>query len=285
MDIFEAQEGELHHIIGKTGQGKTYQATKMAWGRLIQGKVVYTTWKLIIPDYYDEREHFWPIFRNILLFRKNFYRFDLKKNWHYVDVDRPDLIDFVANITDAYLYMDEGQDVYDSRERATRKARQSITRMRHMKKTIYIISQRAQAVDVTARANVSYFYKCVKKWSWPIPYFKVYYTDETDNESYPQWRTLNSQGEEIWHAPVFSSGWARSSIYKLYNSWYLREGKERSQEVHFEAYTLNFMDKFRAIFGMKKREIKPKKVVPIPERSVRRLSPPPLDLSKKQHTI
>ncbi len=280
LDIFEAQEGELHHVIGKTGMGKTYFSTWLAWKFLRQGKVVYTTWQLILPAYYDEREHWWPVIRNLILFRKNFYRFDLAKNWHYVDVERPDLIEYVAGLTDCILMMDEGQDVYDSRERATRQARQSITRMRHMRKTIYIISQRAQAVDVTARANVTFFYKCVKKWSWPVPYFKVYYTEETDNESYPQWVTHNSQGDITWHAPVFHTGWARRSIYKLYNSWYLREGKEKTQEVHFEAFRLTTWDKILVLFRKNPR-IRAKKVLPVPERSIRRLSPPPLDLSRK----
>lgn len=263
LGVFEAQEGEVQHIIGKTGQGKTYEATRRALRYLYSGYTVYTTWRLNLPDYYDERSHFWPLLRNFILGKKEFYRFDLKNNWRHIDllegefvnpetkiIDVKKLSEFVAKITDAIVMLDEGQDVFDSHTKGTAAARQTITRTRHMHKTLIVISQRAQAVDVTARANVTFFYKCVKKWGWPKAFFQVYITDEIDeNTSYPIWVRHNSQGMETWKAPVWRSGWARQYIYDSYDSWYLRQNMIKSQDISFEAYSLSFPQRLAALFG------------------------------------
>jgi len=249
LDLFEAQEGIVEHIIGKTGMGKTYEATRRALKYLFSGYTVYTTWQLNLPDYYDEREHFWPVFRNLILFKKNFFRFDLKNNWHYIDIDRPDLVEFVASLTDCIVMLDEGQDIFDSHDRATKAARKTITRTRHMHKTLIIISQRAQAVDVTARANVTFFYQCKKVISWPWAFFRVYYTEEIDDSNnYPLWRRLNSIGEVTWQAPVYHSGFARRRIYNAYDSWYLRQNMLRSQSIKLDAYNTHTLDKLRLLF-------------------------------------
>ncbi len=247
VDVFEAQEGLIFQIIGKTGNGKTYYATFLAYYYLLQGYTVYTTWKLNLPKKYDERNVLGKlIWRTLFFWNKRFYVFDLEKNWHYVDIDRPDLINFVATRTDCIFMMDEGQDIFDSRERADKTTRKSLTRTRHLRKTLYIISQRAQAVDVTARANVTFFYKCVKTWRiyWPFrSFFKVYRTEEMDNQNYPIWEDVQAD----WQAELFWKGFARDSIYNMYNSWYLRAGIEKSQEVNFEAYDLTLWERIKAI--------------------------------------
>lgn len=260
IDVFEAQEGEVQHIIGKTGMGKTYEATRRAYLYLMSGYTVYTTWRLNLPEYYDERESFWKIFKNIILFRKNFYKFDLSHNWHHVDLksfedeegimDTEKLARYLATITDAIFMLDEGQDVFDSHKKSGQIARQSITRTRHMHKTLIIISQRAQAVDVTARGNVTYFYKCVKKQFPFLPaYFRVYRTEDIDESSnYPLWVRHDSQGTITWQAPVWHKGFAKKYIYNLYDSWYMRQNMIRSQDIKFDAYELTFGDKFRALF-------------------------------------
>lgn len=264
LSIFEAQEGEVQHIIGKTGMGKTYEATRRALLFLYEGYTVYTTWRLNLPDYYDEREHFWPVFRNIILGRKNFFRFDFKHNWHFVDlrkyevngiVDTEALAKYLATRTDCIFFMDEGQDVFDSHKKAGAIARQSITRTRHMHKTLIIISQRAQAVDVTARGNVTYFYKCEKRKFWFLPaYFKVYRTEEIDEvSSYPLWTRSNSVGELTWQAPVYYAAFARKRIYEAYDSWYMRQEMIRSQDIKFEAYTLNTFEKIGLLFTKRKK--------------------------------
>lgn len=254
VNVFEAQEGLILHIIGKTGNGKTYEATRQAWNLLKQGKVVYTTWNLILPEYYDERQDRGKVFWNLLFFRKQFYKFDFKKNWKHLDIDRPDLVEYVANLTDCYVFLDEGQDIFDSYEGKgmSQVKRKSITRTRHLRKTLIIISQRASAVSVTARANVTWFYRCVKTWAWYMPwrnYFKVYMTEEMDDQSNPIWE----KPMEGWTAPIFHQGFEDKTIYGLYNSWYLREGILPSQDVNFEAYELTTLEKIKALFSKKEK--------------------------------
>lgn len=247
VDIFEAQEGEVQQIIGKTGNGKTYEATRRALEYLKRGYTVYTTWQLILPDYYDERESKEIVFWRTLFRKKYFHRFNFRKNWIFLDIDRPDLIQFVAGLTDCIVMLDEGQDIFDSRERMAKSSRKTITRTRHMHKTLIIISQRAQAVDVTARANVTFFYKCVKTraWFWPFkPYFKVYRTEEMDNQNFPIWEMPMIDWEaELWH-----TGFANQEVYNSYNSWYLRAGIPKSQELDYETYKLNTWEKIKLLF-------------------------------------
>lgn len=258
LEQYEAQEGEVQHIIGKTGMGKTYEGTRRALGYLYSGYSVYTTWRLNLPDYYDEREHFWPVFWKLVFFKKGFVRFPLKKNWHYLDLDSfqdtdgiidvKKLSDYIAALTDSIVFLDEGQDVFDSHKKATASARQSITRTRHMHKTLIIISQRAQAVDVTARANVTYFYRCEKLHIFFWTRFKVYRTDEVDEaNSHPIWARHDSTGRVVWKAPLWHSGWAKKWIYDSYDSWYMRQSMIRSQDLHLDAFTLTFGDKVKAL--------------------------------------
>jgi hypothetical protein len=253
VDIFEAQEGEIQHIIGKTGNGKTYEGTRRALEFLKQGYVVYTTWQLILPEYYDEREDKQQLFWKTLFFKKRFYKFNYKKNWHFLDIDRPDLIQHVAGLTDCIVFLDEGQDIFDSRERIDKASRKILTRTRHMHKTLIIISQRAQAVDVTARANVTFYYKCVKTWAWFWPFktfFKVYRTEEMDQANFPIWEDPTTE----WEAEIWQSHFATKEVYNAYNSWYLREGIPKSQEIYFEAYDLNVWDKIKAFLMKPQRQ-------------------------------
>lgn len=253
VDVFEVQEGEIQHIIGKTGNGKTYEGTRRAMEFLRQGYTVYTTWQLILPEYYDERLDKSKLFWNTIFFKKRFYRFNLKNNWHFLDIDRPDLVEFIAGLTDCIVFLDEGQDIFDSYEGIgmTKIKRKSLTRTRHLRKTLIIISQRAQAVHVTARANITYYYKCVKTtaWFWPFTnHFKVYRTEEMDNSNLPVWEDLITG----WQAEVWQSHFARKYIYDSFNSWYLRAGIPKSQDISFEAYDLNLWEKIVLFFRWNK---------------------------------
>lgn len=275
VNLFEAQEGDVEHIIGKTGMGKTYESTRRALKYLEQGNVVYTTWRLNLPEYFDERKSFFHIIKNIVLFRKNFYRFEYKKNWHFVNLD--DYIEkdgkdigvfntekfaiFLASRTDCIFMLDEGQDTFDSHQRAGKIARQSITRTRHMHKKLIIISQRAQAVDVNARGNVTWFYKCECR-SFPFlpKYFTVYKTDEIDEgNNYPIWVRHDSQGEEIWKADIYHHGFAKKRIYDAYDSWYMRKNMEKSQSMHLKGYELGFKERLLllkySVFSPKKHKL------------------------------
>lgn len=256
VELFEAQEGDVEHIIGKTGSGKTYESTRRALDFLQTGNVVYTTWYLNLPEYFDERESVRHLLFKLLFFRKSFYRFEYKKNWHFVNLD--DYLDadgifkteefakFLASRTDCIFMLDEGQDTFDSHQKAGRIARQSITRTRHMHKKLIIISQRAQAVDITARGNVSMFYKCeCSAFPFLPKFFRVYKTDEiSEDNNAPIWTRHNSQGEITWEAPVYHSGFARKKIYDAYDSWYMRKNMARSQETHISGYALTTREKW-----------------------------------------
>lgn len=259
VEQFEAKEGDVEHIIGQTGQGKTYEATRRALHYLQRGEVVYTTWRLNLPDFYDQRESIGHVIMNLIFFRKNFFRFEYKKNWHFVNLD--DYLDkegvfdtdkfsrFLSSRTDCIFMLDEGQDVFDSHQRAGKIARQSITRTRHMHKKLIIISQRAQAVDVNARGNVTWFYKC-ECMSIPFlpKFFRVYMTQDIDNSSnYPIWVRHDATGEEIWKADLYHSGFARKEVYEAYDSWYMRKSMKRSQDLYLSGYEVGFYDKIRLI--------------------------------------
>ncbi len=252
LDVFQAQDGEILHLSGKIGNGKTYEATRWAIELLEQGQVVYTSWNLILPEYYDERNDWKVVLFKLFFRKKTFYRFNYKENWKHIDIDRPDLAEFVATLTDCFVFLDEGQDIFDSYEGRglSLQKRKSLTRTRHLRKTLVIISQRPQAVAVTARANVTYFLRCVKTraWFWPFkPYFKVYRTEELDTNNFPIWET------EDWSAPLVRANFADTRVFNSYNSWYLREGIEKSQKVNFEAYDLNIIDKIKALFRKKEK--------------------------------
>jgi len=258
IDVFSAQEGEIQQLIGGIGQGKTYEATRRAVELLKQGHVVYTNWHLVLPKKYDQRESFVHLFFNTLFFKKRFYNINLHENWHYYDMDRDDIVDFIASLTDCTVFCDEGQDLFDSYEgtKMSKKKRKSLTRTRHLRKTLVIVSQRAQAIAVTARANVNVFHK-TEKWNIPFlpPLFKVRATEEMDNQNFPIW-----EGKGV---KLVSSHFAKKEIFNTYNSWYLSNGIPRSQQVFFEAYDLttkqkikNLLTVVKNLFPLKRKKIK-----------------------------
>jgi hypothetical protein len=242
VDVFKAQEGEIQQLIGGIGQGKTYEATRMALELLKQGKVVYTNWQLSLPDVYDQRKSFWHIFWNTIFFRKRFYVIDFKKNWHYYDMDMDDIVGYISSLTDCTVFCDEGQDLFDSYEGTSmsKKKRKSLTRTRHLRKTLVIVSQRAQAIAVTARANVNVFLK-TEKVQFPFlpPLFKIRATEEMDNTNFPIWD----------NAKVISSHFARKAIFNSYNSWYLNNGIPISQKVYFDAWDFTLKGKIMLLFS------------------------------------
>lgn len=254
VDVFEAQEGEVQSYSGRIGNGKTYGATRRAIRDLQKGRSVYTNWPLILDHFNgDQRKSLAHAFWHFLVFRKRFYNIDIKQNWHYFDMEDEatwyikgkhydNLIDFIANLTDCIVYLDEGQDIFDSYEgtNMSKKKRKSITRTRHLRKTLVVISQRPQAIAVTARANVNTFYKHVKAFALgSLIYFKVYATEEIDAQNMPIWE----------QAEVKESYFASKKIYNAYNSWYLRGGIPISQEINFEAYDLNFFQRFSLLLS------------------------------------
>lgn len=254
LDVFEAQEGSVESYTGGVGEGKTYGATRRAILDLQKGKVVYTNWYLNLDHFVgDERRQFSRVFWNTILFRKRFYNIDIKKNWHYFDFEDEntwkiqgkqyrDVVEFVADLTDCVVYLDEGQDIFDSYEMTnmSKKKRKTITRTRHLHKTLVIISQRYQAIPPTARANIRTFYRHFKTMSWPFLHFKVYATQEIDNAHMPM---FDMEGKS------YETYFASKKILQAYNSYYLANGIPKSQDVHFEAYDLSVIGKLKLLFS------------------------------------
>ena len=210
---------------------------------MLSGRVVYTNWHLILDDFVsDQRLSFRHAFWNFLFFRKRFYNIDIKKNWHYYDLDDREAVDKISRLTDCVVYADEGQDIFDSYEgtKMSKKKRKSLTRTRHLNKTLVIISQRPQAIAVTARANVEMFYRTEKVISWPFVYFRVVGTEEIDSNNMP----IFEKGHRV------DGYFASKKIFGAYNSWYLRAGIPKSQDVYFEAFDLSFKERLLLLWSL-----------------------------------
>lgn len=272
VDIFDSSGGDIESWTGRIGSGKTYGATIRVVRDLLAGRVVYVNWHIDISSLRgDERRSLGSVLAHILAFKSTFLNIDYQKNLHYYDLDDSKtwyidyghdrryfatVVDFISNITDAVVYADEGQDIFDSYEgtRMSKEARKSLTRTRHYNRTLVIISQRPQAIAVTARANVSVFHRHVKAFSgFGVTLFKVYSTEDIDGNNMPIFTVADQKGRQKMQARVSDWYFARKRIFAMYNSKYLRSGVKKSQEVQFEAYKIGFFSRiilfFYILFG------------------------------------
>lgn len=255
IDVFSASEGAINMYYGLIGNGKTYAATADVLDLLKQGKVVYVNWHIQVPDF-DDRQSFWLLLRNILFFRKRFYRIPCSQNLHYFDPDTFDstgeLVEWLSSLNDCHIFFDEGQDMFDSYEgtKFSKHKRRLILHTRHYHRTLNIISQRPTAIQVSARGNVNRFYKCVKLATWPWPRFARYEFQQMSGE------TVDETVEPV----SVKRYWGSKFVFGAYNTDYLAEGIEKSQKVYFEAFDLTFKDKVRA-FGVLFRGLKPTRKV------------------------
>jgi len=237
LDLFPANEGEITQRYGRIGQGKTYGATVDVLDELRRGHVVYVNWKFNF-DGVDQREDVLFLVGSLLFpLWKRFYRFP-KENLKYIKVDEH-FIDVCEKITDCTVYLDEGHVMFDSYEMAkmSMQKRVAVLHTRHFNRSINIISQRPTAIHRMMRANVNRFYKYEKLISSPFLLFRrTEYQDMEDenvNESEPQSVKLY---------------FGKAKIYKMYDSKYLRGDTPDSQKVAFEAYDLNYFQRFLSLF-------------------------------------
>src|SRR5690606_25190419 len=104
---------------------------------------------------------------------------------------------------------------------------------------------------------------------WPFkPYFVVYRTEDMDQNNFPIWEEPLSG----WRAPVYRRGFAKQEVFDSYNSWYLKAGIPRYQEVNFEAYELTVWEKIKLLFAKQEqdsRDISDKELKEIEERNQR----------------
>jgi len=251
IDIFEASEGSINMYYGLIGNGKTYAATSDILDLLAQGKVVYANWHINVPDF-DDRKDFWISLRNLLLFRKRYYLIPCSKNLHYFDPEdfesTGELTEWLSKLNDCHIFFDEGQDMFDSYEgtRFSKAKRRLILHTRHYHRTLNIISQRPTAIQVSARGNVNRFYKCVKLASWPWIRFARFEFQQMTGE------TVDENADPISRKTY----WGSNRVFSAYNTDYLAQGIEKSQQVFFEAFDLSFKERLYSIFSLLR--LKPK---------------------------
>jgi len=259
LNIFEASEGSINMYYGLIGNGKTYAATSDILDLLNQGKVVYANWRIITEDF-DDRDNFWMIIKNILFFRKRFYKIPCSKNLHFFDPEQfnstGELVEWLSGLNDCHIFFDEGQDMFDSYEgtKFSKAKRRLILHTRHYHRTLNIISQRPTAIQVSARGNVNRFYKCVKISSGFLffpPRFARYEFQEMTGE------TVDENAEPI----SVKKYWGSNRVFKAYNTDYLAEGIPKSQSVFFEAYDLTLKEKLLCIAKLfyKKKDLSTEK--------------------------
>jgi len=238
LDYFEPVQGSINFYYGHVGNGKTYAATADILEILKKGDVVFANWKIEVPDF-DQRVSFFHLIYHNLFFRKRFFRYP-KENFHYFDPDSyertQDLIEKMSQWANCHVFVDEGQWLFDSYEgtKFSKAKRRLILHTRHYHRTLNIISQRPTAIQVSARGNVNRFYKCVKLVSWPWIRFARYEFQQMTGE------TVDENADPISKKTY----WGSNSVFRAYNTDYLAEGIPKSQDVYFEAFDLNFKERF-----------------------------------------
>jgi len=238
FDLFPPQSGEFNQYYGKIRQGKTYAATADALDDLNNGRVVYTSWKLIWNGY-DEREHIFPRLLNFLGLKREFVKFK-KENWKYLPLD-DHFHETFPKLTDCIIYLDEGHIVYDSYQtiKMGLKERIAVLATGHYDRSVNIISQRPTAIHVSLRANVNRFYKCEKVFDFfGIILFRRSEFQDMIGE------TVNDTVEPDSIKTYFGS----KRIYNAYNSKYMRGDTKRSQDLLGEVYEWGFKDTIKNIF-------------------------------------
>jgi len=243
LEIFSASEGSINMYYGMIGNGKTYAATADILELLKKGKVVYCNWHINVEDF-DDRTNFWFALRNFLLFRKKYFKIPCSENLHFFDPENfsttGGLVEWLSNLNDCEIFFDEGQDMFDSYEgtRFSKAKRRLILHTRHYHRTLNIISQRPTAIQVSARGNVNRFYKCVKLATWPWIRFARFEFQQMVGE------TVDENSEPVSKKTY----WGRNYVFRAYNTDYLAEGIPKSQQVFFEAFELNFKERFKALY-------------------------------------
>jgi hypothetical protein len=274
IDLFPSEEGMIAQYYGRIGSGKTYAATSDILDLLRRGKVVYANWKINYQGYDERRSPFRVLVTLFFPWIKRFYNFP-KENLKYFEISDtwaqgqgfPDFDTWVASITDAHIFADEGHMWVDSYAgtRMSLDKRKTILHTRHFNRSIYIISQRPTAIHVSMRANVNIFYKCEKIWKFgSIVRFKR--TEYQDMQS----ETVDEDEEKEIGRKYY---WGSSYVFNSYDTKYLRGDTKRSQTTMFEAYHLPYFAKiaqfWRLVFPKKeKKPVKKAKVDRKPRRVI-----------------
>jgi len=240
IDLFEPDEGAVNMYYGRIGNGKTYAATADILELLSRGRVVYANWHINYNGF-DERFSFWHLFWKTLFFRSKFFVFP-PENLRYFSPDEV-TVEWLSTLTDCEIFIDEGQWVFDSYEgtRFSKEKRRLILHTRHVNRSLNIISQRTQAIQVSARGQVNRFFKCEKKLSWPWLIFRRYEFQDM----------VGDDVDETVDPVDIKTYFADKKVLNAYDTKYLRAGVPMSQEIYFDAYQLTTWEKIRTIIGLR----------------------------------
>jgi len=262
INIFEPDEGSIDLIYGRIGSGKTAEATRQIIEELAEGKSVYCNWRIDLSDFvFDDRQKLGRSILNFILFHKRYYKFN-HENLHYIDTDNVDT-EYLSNLTDCSVYIDEGQWIFDSYEgtKFGKAKRKLILHTRHLNRKLIIVTQRPTAIQVSARSNVNRFFRCTKILQWPLLILKVEEfqdmagetVDETAKPVHTVWKIVSKK------------------ILNAYNTKYLRGGVPRSQQVYYEAYDLNFRERFALVWRNLFSFLKKRKQISQPSPFIKKL--------------
>jgi len=253
LSHFKAQEGELCAIYGKIGQGKTTLAVSMVRTWLMQGKVVYTSFPMNWSGFDQRKSLFW-LFLGLLGIKNQYLDFP-KENYHYLDCFRTDydyylpngeiihcsdVWDLLPHLTDCIIVFDDViVQLFDSYEKTffSKKKREWAFFTRHFDRSIFLVTQRTSQIQLALRSQINRFYKCEKLMSWPFILFRRSEYQDMINEN------VNDEVEPDSVSHVIGS----SGIFSLFNSKYLRNGKQASQRYYVNAYLLSFQQKLKLI--------------------------------------
>lgn len=233
-DLIPPKSGELNQYFGRIGSGKTYCATTDVLNDLNNGQVVYCNWKINWQGY-DQRKILFYKLLGIIGLKKTF-KYYPKENLRYLPID-DNIQDTLGRLTDCIIYLDEGHMVFDS-YMATKmpiKNRANILHTRHFDRRINIISQRFTAIHAVLRDNVNRFFKleCIFKFGWLILFRKQEFQD------------LDALGNLLMDEPISKEYYfGRPSIFKIYDTKYMRGNLSHSQPNLSEFWRINWKDWF-----------------------------------------
>jgi len=269
-DLFSAPEGFIQLIYGRIRQGKSTEAVRRMVEALSNGISVYSNIALDLSSLtLDDRTSRGIIISQLLApWRHRFYAFDTR-NYHFMDpilgeVDGVQVydpskkgaeIEWLNTLTDCLIVYDEGQWLVDSYEAtyASVAKRKLITETGHMNRVIVIVAQRTQSVHVNARGNVNQFFRCPKIRKYF--FFRAFLVEEFQDMK-------GTDVDETVEPVSKSTYFVNTKYWMMFNTHYLRAGRPKSQELHFEAFDLTFGERFRlfmlglgeSLFFLKKEE-------------------------------
>jgi hypothetical protein len=234
---YRAPEGSVNFYYGRIGSGKTYAATADILELLRSGQSVYANWRIEWSGVDERRQRL----RAFFLFLFGIRRYDVipPSNFHYIPPEEC-TADTISQLVDCHVFVDEGQNLLDSYEGKdfSKTKRRLIQYTRHYHRTLNIIAQRTQSVQVTARAQVNRFYKCSRKWNpfWPR-FVRQEFSDLAGED-------VNESEESLVSEKHY---WGSKAVFAAYDSKYMRQGVPYQYPDH-ERWLGGWIEGIRLIF-------------------------------------